>query len=255
MGYINTAYFERLERQRKKGKYLLAGLATGLAGALSFVGVRGLTDERPSLERAVVASTEKLKPVKSVQPKTQAPKRKEVIVLDPGHGMSNRTDGVYDPGAVSGEYKEAELVLAQAKKIKEYLEARGYTVQLTREDAKTSTPLGSRNTGKGDAFVSLHYNASDNASANGTEVLYNDEESKELANHIHQAVVRAIETRDRGLKHRPGLRVLKGGKTPSVIVETGFISNPGDRAKASGYADERAIADAIHAYLQARSRR
>ena len=175
----------------------------------------------------------------------------KTIVLDPGHGMDNRTKGLYDPGAVSGEYKEAELVLAQAKKVKEYLEAKGYIVYLTRKNSSDSTPLRSRtsfaNGKKADVLVSLHYNAAESTSANGTEVLYSTEEGKKLAELIQSKLVKAIGTTNRGVKPRPGLRVLKGS-TPAVIVETAFISNEEDRKKASGYADEKAIAEAIHTY-------
>ena len=179
---------------------------------------------------------------------------KGTVVLDPGHGMGNRQKGKLDAGATYGannEHKESEYVLAQAKKIKEYLEARGYTVKLTREDEKTPVKLWERNVKDADVFVSLHYNAPDsrtNTSANGTETYYNSEQGRELAGYIHPRLVKAIGTRDRGIK-QSGYRVLRGKVPASVLVETGFISNPEDRAKTSGYADEKAIAEGIHAYL------
>ncbi len=34
-----------------------------------------------------------------------------IVILDPGHGLSNRTPGVYDPGVVVGPYSEATIVM------------------------------------------------------------------------------------------------------------------------------------------------
>ena len=63
--------------------------------------------------------------------------KKKIIVLDPGHGMNNRKQGVYDLGAVVGGVYEAEIVLNQANKIKDILENKDYEVYLTRtNDAK-----------------------------------------------------------------------------------------------------------------------
>ncbi len=175
---------------------------------------------------------------------------KGTIILDAGHGMSNRTKGQYDPGAVSGNFQEATVVLNQALKVKEYLETNGYKVHLTRDDKTDSLPLGKRNTRKADAFVSLHYNASTSDQANGTEVLYRGTKSKGLANYIQNAIVKTVNTRDRGIKERTNLRVLKG-KAPAVIVETGFLSNEGDRNKTlNTYADEQAIANGIDLYIK-----
>lgn len=298
MIYRNEAYFKKINERKGLG-YALAGLA-GLVALTASTAVGGLIyeklrTEKPSLERTITAPEnpkapalnededyemprlnpkivpyedvkEQAKPQKTiktpVKPQTQKPaKRKEIIVLDPGHGMSNRTDGVYDPGAVSGEYKEAEIVLSQAEKVRDYLEAKGYTVYLTRENATTPTPLSTspKHLGRidiakdknADIFVSLHYNASDSADANGTEVLYNGEKSQKLAEQIHYSLVNAIDTTDRGIKERTDLRVLKSS-IPSALVETGFLSNSKDRDKTLGtYADEQAIADGIDNYLNA----
>jgi len=264
MKYRNEDYFRRL-KSRKRLTYSLAGLA-GLTALLSVAEVGNsiyekARAERPSLERTVTApENPKSKEDEDYDLPRLNPKivpiesKDKIIVLDAGHGMSNRTDKVYDPGAVSGDYKEAEIVLSQAEKVKELLEAKGYTVFLTRTDAQTSTPLGNRtkvaSDKNADILVSLHYNASDSADANGTEVLYNGEQGKALAQYIHDAVVKALGTKDRGIVERTDLRVLKAG-IPSALVETAFISNSGDRQKASGYADEQAIADGIDAYFNA----
>ena len=281
MIYKNEAYFRRIN-DRKGLRYALAGLA-GLVALTASTAVGGLIyekarTEKPGLETKLTALENPKAPAskendedydmprlnpkivpyedakEQAKPQTQKQSKNKIIVLDAGHGMSNRTDGVYDPGAVSGDYKEAEIVLTQAEKVKELLEAKGYTVFLTRTDNKTATPLGNRTKfaqeKNADVLVSLHYNASDSADANGTEVLYNGEQGKTLAQYIHQAVVKAIATKDRGIKERTDLRVLKSS-IPSALVETAYISNEADRQKASGYSDEKAIADGIHNYINA----
>ena len=51
-----------------------------------------------------------------------------------------------------------------------------------------------------------------------------------LGEDIVDNLVEATGLRDRGMKVRPGLYVLKKTNMPAVLVEIGFISNPGDAA-------------------------
>jgi len=188
-------------------------------------------------------------------------KKKKVIVLDPGHGMGNRNANVYDPGAVSGGYKEADIVLYQAVVIKGLLEKKGYEVYLTREDEKTPTSLASRaelaERVNADAFVSLHCNAFSSESANGQETYYgNGGGSQELADYVQKSLLRQLEAgkkkvNNRGVKSG-NFRVLKTNKLPTVLVESGFLSNPDNREYlADGVLDvETAIAEGIDAYLK-----
>ena len=54
------------------------------------------------------------------------------IVIDSGHGGTDR-------GEVSGNDKESDLMLEYGKLLKEKLEAKGYKVKLTRDDANTDS--------------------------------------------------------------------------------------------------------------------
>jgi len=206
----------------------------------------------PTLKKLVI----NMKPV--LVPK---PKHEGLIVIDPGHGYENASRGTFDPGAVAREYREADIVLAQAHRLKGMLEKEGYRVALTREDNKTSTPLRSR-LGKAkdlgaDLFVSLHCNAFGNPSANGVETFYEGgDKSKALAERVNDSIVRYVgatvkgSSKNRGVKKR-NLAVLDS-EVPSVLVESGFITNPSDRGYLTDMVMdvERGIAEGIKEYLQ-----
>lgn len=185
---------------------------------------------------------------------------KKVIVIDPGHGMENK-GSLYDPGAVSGNYKEAEIVLGQAKKISQILTEKGYHVILTRNDAKTKTPLNSRikiaKDNNADLFISLHCNANANSSAHGQEVYFGkNAKSKTLADSIQNSLINEISntnktySKDRGVKSG-NFRVLKSSEIPSVLVESGFITNEKDRTYLLDniYDVETGIVNGIENYL------
>ncbi len=186
---------------------------------------------------------------------------KGLIVLDPGHGNSNRRNGLYDPGAVSNGYNESKIVLSQAKKIKNLLEEKGYKVVLTRKNGTTSTPLKSRlpkaKNLNADLLVSLHCNASDYSSANGIETFY-EGNARELAETVNNSLVNYVkhngrlDVRNRGVKNRK-LAILDRS-LPSILVETGFITNSKDRKYLTDEIldVEHGIAEGIHKYMESR---
>ena len=158
------------------------------------------------------------------------------VCIDPGHGMSNRKMGVYDPGAGHQEngtkFEEAAIALRYGLSLKDVLRARRTEVFMTRDDAQDHAPLGSR-AGNAKAagcnrYVSLHLNDAEDDKAHGLEVLYGKAEHKALAEKLQAALVEVTGLRDRGAKSRPELAVLKF-KGPAVLVELGFIANDGDR--------------------------
>jgi N-acetylmuramoyl-L-alanine amidase len=158
------------------------------------------------------------------------------VCIDPGHGMSNRQQGIFDPGATHREngfeYQEAAIALRYALTLKDVLRARGTDVFLTRDDATDHTPLGRRTKMAKDAecdvLVSLHLNDSEVDQANGIEVLYRDNPGKQLAERLQTALAKATGLRDRGIKKRTELAVLEF-TGPAVLIELGFIANDGDR--------------------------
>jgi N-acetylmuramoyl-L-alanine amidase len=77
------------------------------------------------------------------------------VVIDAGHGG-------HDPGAVSGGYREKDIVLKVAQKLERILRRQGYKVYMTRKSDHFVT-LGNRtrfsNKRDADIFVSIHANA------------------------------------------------------------------------------------------------
>lgn len=150
------------------------------------------------------------------------------VALDAGHGMSSRTAGVFDPGAVNNAFREADIALRYVHALDDEAQARGWPTFLTRHDNETHAPLGQRVKAAKDAgctvLISLHVNAALTSAATGVETLYRA--SRDLADHIQPRVADVMGLRDRGVKFRDDLAILRF--TPSVLVELGFISNQYD---------------------------
>ena len=159
------------------------------------------------------------------------------IAIDPGHGMSNRITGKYDPGAVSAGVSEADIALTWALTGKWILNDAGIQTFMIRDDDTDSAPVESRDnraTVNGcDRMISIHCNSSLSASATGTESFYRTRDDHDFAEIIHGAALIALKLRDRGIKsegqsQHPSLAVLDFPR-PNMLLELGFISNPGDR--------------------------
>lgn len=161
----------------------------------------------------------------------------KVVVLDPGHG--NNT------GARSPHTKifEDEHVLDSAEVVRDYLEASGATVKLTRVDNSICPSLSSRvnfsNSAGAALFCSIHYNSASNQSAHGIELLYRSgvTGSKEQATKIHDRVKTATGLSSRGVKGDKTdlgfyLGVLSSSHKISrkCLTEGGFLSNESDAA-------------------------
>lgn len=160
------------------------------------------------------------------------------VCIDPGHGMSNRQTGIFDPGATHVEngflFKEADIALRYALALKDVFRAQGIEVFMTRDDASDHAPVGRRaamaEAAHCTVFVSLHLNDVDDDRAHGMEVLYRGADDKPLAERMLARLLAITGLRDRGVKQRTDLAMLKFNG-PAVLVELGFIGNDGDRAK------------------------
>ncbi len=160
------------------------------------------------------------------------------VCIDPGHGMSNRQNGVFDPGATHVEngflFREADIALRYALTLKDVFRARGIEVFMTRDDGTDHAPVGRRATmakaAGCDVFISVHLNDFEDDKAHGLEVLYRDTEDKAFAQKLQDALLQVTGLRDRSIKARPDLAVLKF-EGLAALVELGFIGNDGDRTK------------------------
>ena len=105
------------------------------------------------------------------------------------------------------------------------------TVRGTSNASSLSSRVREANAWGADVFLSLHTNAATNPNASGSEALIYSRSSRvayELAEDILDDMTAATGLRNRGIIERPGLYVLKETNMPAVLVEMGFISNPGD---------------------------
>jgi N-acetylmuramoyl-L-alanine amidase len=190
-----------------------------------------------------------------------------VICIDAGHGQDSRVRGRYDPGAVSPfddyvEREEASIVLAYAKTLAYHLRKSGWSVVLTRRDASTPCPLSSRvgiaSEAGAHALISLHMNSSASGGT-GSETLYSSHHprSELFARVLHTHWRPVFGLKDRGLKRRDSLAVLRSSLFPSALLELGFVNSRADMEAVVGRTAEAfrerriAFAKAIEQALRA----
>ena len=159
------------------------------------------------------------------------------IYIDQGHNPQNP-----NAGAEGNGYREQDLVYTIGQELAAILQAEGYEVRLSRPTADTqlgssnasslATRVNEANDWGADYFISLHANASEISSASGSEALVYRVESTagELARSIVQQLSAVTGLPNRGVTPRTNLYVLRRTRMPAVLVELGFITNPGDAA-------------------------
>ncbi len=78
-----------------------------------------------------------------------------------------------------------------------------------------------------DLFVSIHANS---GGGTGTETLIYSRESKaeKLAQNVQKNIINTLPLKDRGVKLRPDLWILRKTNMPSILVELAFIDNTND---------------------------
>jgi N-acetylmuramoyl-L-alanine amidase len=177
--------------------------------------------------------------------------RPMTIIIDPGHGMSNRRSGTFDPGAVSDGFREADIALEWANELRGILMDAGHRVVRTRVDNSDPAPIGKRagiaRKFGGNIMLSIHCNAA-NGTANGTETFYRGESNKTIAKRINQCVVDALGTRDRGVKtesESQHSRLAIMDFQPCFLLELGFIDNPADRERMIDPVRRKAACEAL----------
>jgi N-acetylmuramoyl-L-alanine amidase len=181
-----------------------------------------------------------------------------LIVIDPGHGGS-------DVGTMHGGVSEKELTLDMAKRLRAILIGRGWEVRMTREtDVDVYAPNDSphdelqarddiANKAGARLFVSIHANAFINSGPYGTTTYISKPDDVAFA-HFVESHLAADGTKDDGIV-KSHLYVTLHARMPAVLIETAFLTNPGDYALLTSAAWRQKvaqeIADGIGQYAQA----
>lgn len=160
------------------------------------------------------------------------------LCIDPGHGFANVRPGQYDSGATGGGVAEADITLAWALTLKWVCQRKGIDFWLTRDDDKDPDPVGTRDDRAEAAgcthFIALHCNSGP-STAIGVEAFYRDTPDKQFAEIGLLAAVQAMQTKSRGLKvegqSQHSRLAVFDFDGPTTLVELGFITNSGERAK------------------------
>lgn len=180
------------------------------------------------------------------------------VVLDPGHGGA-------DPGKVGhNDTLEKDINLQVAMRVREYLEANNIRVVMTREDDTMLQGGSSSETHKmqdmkgrvqlieesgPQVVVSIHQNSYPEESVHGAQVFYyqGSTEGSRLAE-ILQTTLKKLADPDnaRQCKADNSYYLLKKVSVPTVIVECGFLTNPGEAGKLMTQEYQDRIAWAIH---------
>lgn len=134
-----------------------------------------------------------------------------------------------DSGAVGATgLQEADVAKDIAKRVTGYLQAVGYDALFVQKN-DLSAIVDASNAFGAQLFLSIHCNAAENRSAQGTETfaINADGAGAILAQKIQRQIVDNLGTVDRGVK-TAGFYVLRYTDCSAVLVETAFISNPED---------------------------
>lgn len=158
------------------------------------------------------------------------------IYIDQGHNPQNP-----NAGAEGNGLREQDLVYTIGQELATLLRRNGnFDVRLSRPTRDTllgttnATSLAARvndaNRWGADYFISLHTNASEQSAATGVEGYAYAQGTRgfALGEYILTNLSDATGLRNRGMKARPSLYVLRKTSMPAVLVELGFITNPRD---------------------------
>lgn len=207
----------------------------------------------------------------------------KVVVIDAGHqAHGDASPEPIGPGAAEMKPKvatgatgvqtgnlESLVNLQVARKLQQELLARGANVVMVRTsqnvNISNSKRAGIANDAHADLFVRLHCDGNDNHSMVGLSTLIPKSnrwtrpivaESKKAGRYVHNAVIAQTGAHDRGVVDRGDLSGFNWAKVPTVLVEMGFLSNPGEDVKLARSEYQQALAvglaNGVEDYLTAK---
>lgn len=206
---------------------------------------------------------------------------KYLIAIDAGHQEhGNFGQEPIGPGASETKTKvaggtrgtttgvsEYQLTLDVSLKLRDILKARGYSVLMIREtndvDITNSERAQMANEAGADAFVRIHANGSDSASANGAMTIcqspsnpYNSElykDSRRLSDLVLDAYTEATGIRRERVWETDTMSGINWCAVPVTIIELGYMTNPDEDVKMQDpeFQDQMAegIASGIEAFI------
>jgi N-acetylmuramoyl-L-alanine amidase len=182
----------------------------------------------------------------------------EIILLDPGHGGP-------DGGAGDSDALEKDIALNVSLKVRDYLQEQGALVIMTREDDRDLAPEGTKgysrrkvedlkrrlsmiNESEADFFLSIHLNSIPSARWSGAQTFYAPQikENAAAAKFIQDELRRNLENTERKAKPISNVYILKYAKKPGALVEIGFLSNPGEKARLKTEEYQEKVAASIY---------
>jgi N-acetylmuramoyl-L-alanine amidase len=172
------------------------------------------------------------------------------ILLDAGHGR-------HDPGAVKLGIREKDITLRMVLQLKKVLESRGATVLLTRKDDSVDLELPDISAiiaqVNPDTFISIHVNSSpNNQDTSGIQTYFREDVSRMLGHTMHTVLIQELQAKNMGV-FTCQFWVLNNPTVPSLLIETGYITNRPDRKHllTPAYRERfcQAIADGLEKYL------
>lgn len=148
------------------------------------------------------------------------------LVIDPGHGGNDKgTTGARGTN-------EKEINLKTVELLKSKLRSAGAEVILTREsdayvDLRKRVSISHQYAA--DAFISIHYDATDDSSISGFTTYYTNSFQRELAEYVHEGLSEKVTIRNRGVQ--PGnYLVTRENKQAAILIELGYLSNPSEES-------------------------
>jgi N-acetylmuramoyl-L-alanine amidase len=152
-----------------------------------------------------------------------------LIVIQRGHCY--RTSGSTGTGGVDGDPTEQEWATAAAEACRVNLEALGHTVRIINADVADADY-------RGDGFVALHCDGSDNPTARGASVGYQTYDGQRFAQAWKTCYAEAgwtggwrADNYTDGLAGHYGVRTaVEQGNNFAFIAEAGFLTSPADEA-------------------------